>query len=62
MTKLIVVIRNFAKASKNVELILDSAVWFRSVLLSELMFMPTGFHRSGLKFCVFCGFSQSFHL
>jgi hypothetical protein len=62
MTKLIVAIRNFAKAPKNVELILDSAVWFRSVLLSELRFMPTGFHPSGFKFCVFCGFSQYFHL
>ena len=52
MTKLLVAIRNFANAPKNVELILDSAVWFRSVLLSELRFMPTGFHPSGFKLCV----------
>jgi hypothetical protein len=36
MTNLILAIRNFANASKNAELILDSPVWFLSVLLSEL--------------------------
>jgi hypothetical protein len=32
VAKLIVAIHNLANAPKNVELILDSAVWFRSVL------------------------------
>ena len=62
MTKPIVAIRNFANAPKNVKLILDSTVWFRSMLLSELRFMHTGFHPSGFKICVFCGVSQPFHL